>query len=284
MITINPIEFISIEEIKSNPDKYKEIYLKDKIIVFRNANLNEEQQRDLMQFFGDLFSWYPNTTDTFNIHYKEDHHKHMKDGIDIPKDSLMLAWHTEHVEDENDPHVGATWRMEKFECDEDSGHTYFVDMSNMFNLLSKDDQEFLSKCVMKLQTTDRRYENENEEIIVINKTFKCINVHPLTGEQTVRVSLFSPDSSLNILHTFDGNTPTIEEDNNFRRIVKWICDQVWENEDIRMVLKWRQGDLAVPDLYKLAHSVSGGFTKNQRTLIGQFGKLKPWQGYSKEFA
>ena len=36
MITINKIDFISIEEIKSNPDKYKEIYLRDKIIVFKN--------------------------------------------------------------------------------------------------------------------------------------------------------------------------------------------------------------------------------------------------------
>jgi hypothetical protein len=42
-----------------------------------------------------------------------------------------------------------------------------------------------------------------------------------------------------------------------------------------MVLKWQQGDLAVPDLYKLAHSVSGGFTKNQRTLSGQFGRALP---------
>ena len=42
-----------------------------------------------------------------------------------------------------------------------------------------------------------------------------------------------------------------------------------------MVLKWQEGDLAVPDLYKLAHSVSGGFTKNQRTLFGQFGRALP---------
>lgn len=284
VITINPIEFTSIDEIKSNPDKYKDMYLKDKIIVFRNANLNEQQQRELMLFFGDLLSWYPNSNNTFNQHYKEDHHKHMKEGIDVPKDSLMLAWHTEHVEDENDPHVGATWRMEKFECDEDSGHTYFVDMTNMFNLLDKEDQEFLSKCIIKLETTEKRYEDEDKKIIQINKNFNCINVHPLTGEKTIRLSLFASDSMLNGLHTFDGNTPTEEEGKNFRRIVKWVCDQVWNNEDIRMVLKWRQGDLAVPDLYKLAHSVSGGFTKNQRTLIGQFGKLKPWHGYNKELA
>jgi hypothetical protein len=43
-----------------------------------------------------------------------------------------------------------------------------------------------------------------------------------------------------------------------------------------MVLKWKQGDLAVPDLFKLAHSVSGGFIKNQRTLRGEFAKLLPW--------
>jgi hypothetical protein len=33
MIKINTVDFISIEEIKSNPDKYKKIYLEDKIIV-----------------------------------------------------------------------------------------------------------------------------------------------------------------------------------------------------------------------------------------------------------
>ena len=43
-----------------------------------------------------------------------------------------------------------------------------------------------------------------------------------------------------------------------------------------MVHKWQEGDLAVPDLYKLAHSVSGGFVENQRTLQGQFGKATPW--------
>ena len=44
-----------------------------------------------------------------------------------------------------------------------------------------------------------------------------------------------------------------------------------------MVLKWQQGDVAVPDLFKLAHAVSGGFIQNQRTLQGQFGKTLPWR-------
>jgi hypothetical protein len=86
MITINKIDFISIEEIKSNPDKYKEIYLRDKIIVFKNANLTKEEQSDLMIFFGDILNWYPNSKNPYIADYIEDHHKHIKDGIDVGKD------------------------------------------------------------------------------------------------------------------------------------------------------------------------------------------------------
>jgi len=51
MILVEKNDFISIEEIKNNPEKYKEIYLKNKIIVFKNANLNKDQQTELMLFF-----------------------------------------------------------------------------------------------------------------------------------------------------------------------------------------------------------------------------------------
>jgi alpha-ketoglutarate-dependent taurine dioxygenase len=278
MIDISPVDFISIQEIKDNPEKYKEIYFRDKILVFRNANLNEEQQSELMIFFGDLLGWYPNSKNPTILNYKEDHHRQMVNGIDIPKDQLMLSWHVEHVENEEDPHCGATWRMEKFECDEDSGHTYFVDMTNMYNLLQKDEQEFLSNCEIRVETTVRRDENEEAKEFEIIRNFNCISLHPVTGEKTVRLSLFSQHGLLNSLHKFDGRDPSKEENDKFVKIYNWIISQVWYNEDIRMVLKWKQGDLAVPDLYKLAHSVSGGFTKNQRTLRGQFGKLKPWRG------
>jgi alpha-ketoglutarate-dependent taurine dioxygenase len=276
MITINTIDFISIEEIKSNPDKYKKIYLEDKIIVFRNANLNKEEQTDLMLFFGDLFGWCPNSKNPITPGYIEDHHKHMKSDRDTSKEELMLAWHTEHVQDQEDPHLGATWRMEKFVCDEDSGHTYFVDMTQMFNSLSEEDQTFLSKCINKLDTVEFRDDGKDIAEIKVLKEFDCIKIHPMTGEKTVRLSLFAENGQLNNLSKFDGREPSKEESDKYRNLISWICKEVWTNQDIRMVLKWRQGDLAVPDLFKLAHSVSGGFTKNQRTLQGQFGKLMPW--------
>jgi alpha-ketoglutarate-dependent taurine dioxygenase len=282
MIPINTIDFISIEEVKSNPDKYKKIYLEDKIIVFRNANLNKEEQSELMIFFGDLLGWYPNSINSNKSEYTETHHKHMNEGVNVSKDELMLSWHIEHVQNEEDSHHGATWRMEKFECPDDSGHTYFVDMAKMFKDLNLEDQEFLSKCTNILETTEFRYktdlndlEKEKEEFIV-SKEFACVNTHPITKEKTVRVSLFASNGTLNSLSKFDCREPSEEEKDRFLRLTKWICNEVWTNENIRMVLKWKQGDLAVPDLYKLAHSVSGGFTKNQRVLSGQFGKALPW--------
>jgi len=224
-----------------------------------------------------LLGWFPNSSDSSSSEYIEDHHKHMKNEREIGKDELMLAWHTEHVQDEDDSHHGATWRMEKFECPEDSGHTYFVDMTKMFQDLKKEDQDFLSRCINKLETVQSKYVGEERTDIQILKEFDCIKAHPITREKTIRLSLFSQNSSSNSLSKIDGREPTKEEKNIFSNIIQSICDEVWENKDIRMVLKWQQGDLAVPDLFKLAHSVSGGFTKNQRTLSGQFGKAKPWK-------
>jgi alpha-ketoglutarate-dependent taurine dioxygenase len=276
MIPVNTIDFVSIEEIKSNPDKYKEIYFRDKIIVFRDANLNKEQQKELMIFFGDLFGWCPNSKDSLVLDYTEDHHKHMKNKNRASKDELMLAWHTEHVQDEEDPHLGATWRMEKFECPEDSGHTYFVDMTKMFQNLSKQDQDFLSSCVNKLDTKQFNHTGKGIVEIQVSKEFDCVKVHPVTGEKTIRLSLFAESGELNTLSKFNGREPNEEEKDTYRKLISSICNQVWNNKDIRMVLKWKQGDLAVPDLFKLAHSVSGGFIENQRTLRGEFGKALPW--------
>jgi len=277
MILIEKNDFISIEEIKSNPDKYKEIYLKNKIIVFKNANLNKDQQTELMIFFGDLLGWFPNSLDSSSLEYIEDHHKHMNDERDVGKDELMLGWHTEHVQNEDDAHHGATWRMEKFECAEDSGHTYFVDMTKMFQDLKTEDQEFISRCRNRLETTEFRYEEKEVKAVPIVKEFDAVRTHPITGEKTIRLSLFSYDSKQNSLFEIDGREPDQQEKDRYRELISWICKEVWENTEIRMVLKWKQGDLAVPDLYKLAHAVSGGFIKNQRTLSGQFGKAKPWR-------
>jgi len=276
MILINKVDFISIEEIKSNPNKYKDIYFKDKIIVFRNANLNKEQQTELMIFFGDLFGWCPNSKNSLVLDYTEDHHRHMNHKKSANKDELMLAWHTEHVEDEEDSHLGATWRMEKFQCPEDSGHTYFVDMTRIFQDLSKEDQDFISKCKNILQTTEMRYEEGQAKEIPIVKEFDAVKNHPITGEKTIRLSLFSSDPKQNSLFEIDGRKPNEEEKDRYRKIIVWICKEVWTNTEIRMVLKWQQGDVAVPDLFKLAHAVSGGFIQNQRTLQGQFGKTLPW--------
>jgi len=274
MILIEKNDFISIDEIKSNPDKYKEIYLKNKIIVFNNANLNKDQQTDLMIFFGDLLGWFPNSTDSNSLEYIEDHHKHMKDEKDVHKDELMLGWHQEHVQDEDDSHLGATWRMEKFQCPEDSGHTYFVDMAKMFQDLKPEDQEFISKCRNRIETIGFRYNEKEVKAVPIDKEFNAVGLHPITGEKTIRISY---DAKQNSLSKIDGREPDQKEKDRYKELVSWICKEVWTNTDIRMVLKWQQGDIAVPDLYKLTHAVSGGFIKNQRTLSGQFGKAKPWK-------
>jgi hypothetical protein len=75
-----------------------------------------------------------------------------------------------------------------------------------------------------------------------------------------------------LLSSFDGNNPTTEEHNIYNSIMRWIQNQLSENLDIRIVHKWKQGDLVVPDMYKMCHSVSGGFNSNERELKGMCGR------------
>ena len=283
MYTIKTIEYPGYEELKNNFNKYKDILLNDAIIAFRNANLDFDMQTKIIHLFGDNLGWYPNSSNSNPSDYIEDHHKHMNSLNTKEKKELMLQWHQEHIAQEHNPYVSGVWNMTLFKCDPETGKTYFVDMSKVFNMFNEEDKEFMLNCKVSIVNyrwfKDKAYyyyvplenqkENKDEHVI-----YNLIAEHWLTKEKTIRTYLSVDEST--ILYKFKDMDPSENEIKKYKEIAKKIYDIVNNNEDIRMQHIWQQGDLLIPDLFKLAHAVSGGFDKDQRKLEGMFGTLSPW--------
>jgi alpha-ketoglutarate-dependent taurine dioxygenase len=283
MYTIKVIEFPGYEELKNNFSIYKDIFIKDAIIAFRNANLDYDMQAKVMHLFGDNLNWYPNSLNSNPSDYFEDHHKHMDSNNIIEKDSIMLGWHQEHIAQEHNPYVSGVWNMTLFKCNPETGKTYFIDMSKVFNMFNDEDREFMLNCKVNIINyrwfKDKAYyyyipkknklNNKDEDVV-----YSLVSEHWLTKEKTIRTYLSRDESTK--LYKFKDQDPSENDIKKYIEISKKINDIINNNEDVRMQHIWQQGDLLIPDLFKLAHAVSGGFDKDQRRLDGMFGTLKPW--------
>lgn len=255
MIKIKTIEFPGFEEIKNNFNKYRDIFLNEQIIAFRNANLNRKEQEELMYLFGDNFGWLPNSSYKKDFGYAETHHAHIDKRGSVSKDNLILEWHQEHIEDPNHIFVSGMWNMELFKCDPESGKTCFVDMSKIYNNFIEEDQKFLDRCTAYCE----------------GEIFKIVSNHWITNEKTIRSFYATIEIDKTYLYLIDDREPTEIESEKFKLLYDQIVTEVWLNKDIRMEHSWKQGDLLIPDLFKLAHGIFGGFNKNERRLEGIFG-------------
>lgn len=266
MNKVKVIEFPGYDELKNNFNAYKDIFLNEQIIAFRNANVDFETQTKIMHLFGDNLNWYPNSMDTRPSEYIEDHHKHMNEANVINKNEIMLGWHQEHVENSEDIFVGGMWNMELFNCEPDSGKTYFIDMSKVYNSFTTTDQEFLNSCIVSIKNY---WQIEGEESSNQDTIYKLVSNHWITNEKTIR-TFYGKGEKVN-LHSVNGNDPTQLEIDKFNLLHDEIFTKVWLDNEIKMEHEWQEGDLLVPDLFKLAHCVTGGFDKDQRRLKGIFG-------------
>ena len=110
MINLVPVEYPGIKEVIKNIDFYKEKFLNDSVIVFRNANLSLDEQREFHLELGKHFNW----TTLNKQYYEENHERNPAVGV-VGCDEIMLNWHVEHFSYSN-PIVAGTWNMFNFSC------------------------------------------------------------------------------------------------------------------------------------------------------------------------
>jgi alpha-ketoglutarate-dependent taurine dioxygenase len=283
MIDIQAIEFPGFENVFENIEFYKEKFIKDSVIVFRNANLTLDEQNKFHQKLGEHFGWHTSTEE--KNYYQESHHHNKNIGI-AKKDEVMLGWHVEHCYYSN-PIVAGTWNMFHLTADPESGKTYFVDTCLIYEMLDEDSQKFISSCTVNC----KNYGVETEKIFA---PYSAVKEHWLTNKPTIRIPISSnwqtekPGdeyqttdgeflSDPNILELVDGRTPTDSDYKKFADIAEQVSAIIKTEESIRLVQKWKQGDLVFMDAFKLAHAVTGGFKPEDRKFTGIWGQQNELQ-------
>ena len=180
----------------------------------------------------------------------------------------MLFWHIEHVYLVN-PIVAATWNMYRFTADENSGKTYFIDTSKIYEELSDDWKDFLQKCIAN--SGDKIMADSNDPAIKQYQEYSVVKNHWITGKKVIRIHLNRSESELNKLSKYDNRIPSKEEQEKFFEISKYINNRIIVDMAGLMFHKWQQGDLLIPDMFKLAHAVTGGFDPADREFCGKWG-------------
>ena len=267
MQQIKILESPGFNELIQNIDKCGEEFLENGSVVYRNANFSTEQQLILLKTLGDYLGWHPNSLTKNAPIYKENHErKGLSKEERKTKDDVLLHWHMEHTDYKN-PIVGAIWNMHLFTCDSSLGRTGFVDTTQLYDLLPKDWQIFLSNCIEIIQKdTMVLNANREHEYILMDHKIKCVEEHWKSKKLTVRIDLDTSDYY--DLRFLDNKTPTNEDIELFKQIKGFVFNQIMHNKDILQFHEWKQGDIAIVDLFKLAHCVYGGFYPHEREFTG----------------
>jgi len=267
MILLQPIEFPGIDRVLNDIDYYKDRFVSDSVLCFRNANLTKEEQFDFGAKIGKLMGWnYLNDTSE----YLENHIR--KADIVSGPDDIIVEWHVEHTYYVN-PIVASTWNMYNFKTNPENGKTYFVDTGVVFEMLSDDEKQFLLDSVVT--EPDFIKESQLKSGFLSGETnlseqHPIIAKHWLTEKPIIRFMIL-PEPFMVILVRYKNQIPSEDDLQYFKTLIRKIEKIITENEDIRIVHKWQQGDLVIPDLFKLAHAVTGGFKSEDREFRGIWG-------------
>ena len=249
-------------------------FVNDGIVVLRGANIEADQQSVIMCNLGDLVGWFPNKTSTRVFPYDENHkhtiemrkEKQPDTSLGIDKEHILVAWHYEHLGYPN-PAIGASWNMRVFNCSEDCGKTLFIDAGKVFDLLTPDELRFFETCLFS-------------EKVDIPKKYPPILVcpttrHKTTGRRMVRISPAVDYQSFLNLELVKGRKPTTDERDFFSQIYMRLANSIKNDISLRIEHKWKQFDLAIVDLSRFYHAVTGGFTADERNFYGVWAFERP---------
>jgi alpha-ketoglutarate-dependent taurine dioxygenase len=255
------------DHITNNIDFYAKKLLQDSIWCIRDANFSESQQQEIMKKLGDYLGWFPNSIQPKFSSYLESHSRTENRMSD---NEILVFWHIEHPQDKN-PIIAASWNMNKFICNEESGKTYFYNTADMLERMPKEWQDFLLKSkIYKMGNREGTKNFYNKKRFFI---LDAVQKHWHTEQLTIRMPII-PGIIENILIEYDGHYPTQQEKEYFKKIYNYYRRQIINDADNRLVHKWKQGDFLVPDLFKMAHAVTGGFTPEERSFTGYWAKSK----------
>jgi hypothetical protein len=243
MLKIKPIKNSSYSDIVTNIDNYIKIFLDNGLVCFKKIYLSTLEQEHVLNLFAKKLKW----NYVSNIHTEDHNYTISMRNKTFGKDEIMIDWHIEHLE-RMYSQVATSWNMIKFTCPKDHGNTGFIDSSYLYSLMPDDWQKFLKSIIITHRTMNFPHR-------------RCVVQHRNSGKDILRLC---PHFGEDLLISVNDNDPSDEEFLLFDQIKKWYCDEVKNNESIKMWWEWDEGDFLIPDLLYMIHCVKGGFTSEDR--------------------
>lgn len=283
---VKTIKFPGVEKVLSEWEKYRDIFIEDGIIAFRDAFVSFEDQKILMDGLGEKLGWKVANP------YNEDHNTLGKQ----TNDHCILNWHVEHSYWEN-PICAAAWNMHTFkEENPKNGRTLFYPMDKYFDNLSDEDKEFAVSAYIRVYHQEEGTFNLTEfvnphknwevgEEWIANRPIAVD--HFITGKKTYRIATFGLQDydigTMTCLDNINGQLPTEEQILRYKKQTmeakyKVAKNLASETDDICLIHEWQEGDLLIPDLFKMAHSITGGFDSRKRKFRGWWATKNDWEG------
>ena len=260
---LKTLELTSISDVINSISEIEDIFCEDGLLVIRGLNFSIDNQLLLAKTLGDIFSWNvssnaPKSTIDTSI-YQGGHSDQLDKEYNQTSEEYVLDWHIEQVYYIN-PILAGIWNMTTFTAPTGSGVTRFADSIEIYNLFSEEDRDFLSKSVVKW---DKPTPHGTGPFYT-----KVVDTHPISGKSLLRVETDRGSYLMPELALYNGETPTIEQKDRLKSLLESLKNYLNTNLDIRYSQIWQEGDLLIVDLFRMYHSVMGGFSAGQRKFTG----------------
>ena len=277
----------TVSEILKNIDFYTEKYLHHGLLAFRGLNCTEQEQLKILDAIG------VRTGTTFKdgqgryFRYQEDHSLAIGSrDKENSRDNILVGWHLENPSYPF-PQRAAGWRMFRFSTHPANGTTGFVDMSEvvnnlpqyLFDFAQRSKYAFYGRTMWRDPDAVASFKDSVNKMKAPVPIFdsdvskhlgsyphKAIDPHPNTGAHVLRLSPWG-----GMLFSVDDRRPTEDEQRLGQELYDWAFTQIVDRKENQYWWSWQQGDLLVPDLFKMAHAVKGGFQPGDREFVGFWG-------------
>lgn len=294
----------TIQEICDKPSTVAGKFRERGIVAFRGSTEDRSELGDepivrLAQAVGDIVGFTPSANrsgpesvsmESWRYHQTQDDTVQylIDDNVNTSSQEL-IQWHIEGVSLKHTQRA-AVWYMYHFTAEPGTGSTGFVDMQMLYtklpaeykNLLDsatiihipnwqskpKSKEEFAAKFKSKCDAGHDVIWTEDTGKIVGSFSRPAVQENPNTGVPTLRVCPCEAEWGVqDYLLKVDGRKPTEAEQETFYEAVDWILKEIRDPEN-QIWWEWQQEDLVMPDLFRMAHGVHGGFQPGQRSFYG----------------
>lgn len=255
--------FSSSQEAIDALDQIAKTFEETGVLVLRGHSYTTEEQVSLVKKVGDIFGWNVSSDADQEVVesaiYTGGHSEDSNRPYNLTKDQYVLDWHIEQVYYLY-PILAGIWNMTKFAADKENGNTRFADSIEIFKSYSEEEQDFLTKSIVKW---DKQSPLETGPYYT-----NVVEPHPISGEPVLRVETDQGCILYPELYAVDGKHATEEQKIKFSDLQDRLKVTLRNDESLRYSQEWEQGDLLFVDLFRMYHAVMGGYGFGERGFTG----------------